>query len=136
MQRKVFRLIDANLNRLKEGLRVVEDVVRFVYDDANLTASLKKIRHGCTQIVRDFPVSYRKLVAARDSNHDVGKRSWISDRTKPDWEDLVTRNLKRAQESLRVLEEISKLIAPTQTERFQSLRFQVYGLEKKVLKKF
>lgn len=136
MQKNVYRLIDANLNRLKEGLRVVEDIVRFVYGDASLTASLKEIRHDCSRVMVNFPVPYRKMVATRESNHDVGKRSQITDQKRPEWQDLLTRNLKRAEESLRVLEEVSKMVAPTQSPRFQSLRFKVYGLEKKVLKKF
>ena len=31
---RIYRVIDANLNRLKEGLRVVEDIKRYVFDDA------------------------------------------------------------------------------------------------------
>jgi thiamine-phosphate pyrophosphorylase len=40
------RLIDANLNRAREGLRVLEDLARFELDDAALSERAKQIRHG------------------------------------------------------------------------------------------
>jgi thiamine-phosphate pyrophosphorylase len=55
---------------------------------------------------------------------------------KPGWKDLLISNMKRAQESLRVLEESSKIVAPKKSKSFQTLRFRLYELEKKVLKKF
>lgn len=42
---KIERLIDANLNRIKEGIRVIEDVNRYIYDDAALSSTLKQLRH-------------------------------------------------------------------------------------------
>ncbi len=42
---KIERLIDANLNRLKEGIRVIEDINRYIFDDASLTSTLKQLRH-------------------------------------------------------------------------------------------
>lgn len=135
MQRKLLRLIDANANRVREGLRVCEDLFRFLYDDSKITNAFKKLRHDVSKTLMRFPVSYRDLVRARDSKRDVGKESLIQDKKKSHWSDLVISNLKRAEEGLRVLEEASKIIAPKEPKRFQSLRFRLYELEKRVLQK-
>ena len=135
-QSKTLRLIDANFNRAKEGLRVCEDILRFIYDDRALTGAFKRLRHGCSNILLEFPAPYRILVQARSSADDVGKKSAVSDKKKPRWSDIFTANVKRAEESLRVLEEASKLAAPSRSRQFQSLRFRLYELEKKALEKF
>ncbi|OGW76463.1 MAG: hypothetical protein A3J52_02120 [Omnitrophica bacterium RIFCSPHIGHO2_02_FULL_49_9] len=127
--------MDANFNRLKEGLRVCEDVLRFVYEDQRLTASLKRFRHRCSAVMLSLPVTYRKLVSVRESQRDVGKNHSIRDRQLLKWYDLFVSNMKRAQESLRVLEETAKVVVPAHVRKFQSLRFGLYGLEKKILKK-
>lgn len=134
-QKKALRLIDANFNRLKEGLRVCEDVFRFIYDDDLLTRKFKSARHQCSKILLAFPVSYRTLVLSRDSISDVGKDSVILEKKKTVWKDVVISNLKRSQEALRVLEETSKVISPATSKKFQSLRFDLYELEKRAIKK-
>ena len=136
MKTKALRLIDANFNRLKEGLRVCEDILRFMYDDRALTRSLKKLRHDCSKVLLSFPISYRVLVETREAFRDVGKKSVIYEKKKPKWKDVLSSNLKRAEESLRVLEEASKVIAPVKSRSFQSMRFRLYELEKRILKKF
>ncbi|MBI4372641.1 MAG: thiamine-phosphate pyrophosphorylase [Candidatus Omnitrophica bacterium] len=136
LRKKTLRLIDANLNRAKEGLRVCEDVLRFLYNDRSLTESFKKLRHDCSKIILEFPVPYRALVEARSVGQDVGKKSVILEKQKPGWKDVAVSNLKRSEESLRVLEEASKIIAPRTARRFQALRFKLYELEKRMLQKF
>lgn len=136
LRKKILRLVDANFNRVKEGLRVSEDILRFVYDDRVLTALFKKLRHDCSKVLLEFPVSYRTLVRSRAADRDVGSNSVIYEKKKPHWNDLFISNLKRAEESLRVLEEASKIIAPTKSHQFQFLRFKLYELEKRALKKF
>lgn len=133
---KSLRLIDANFNRAKEGLRVCEDIMRFIYDDAEFAKAFKKLRHDCSKILLNFPISYRALLATRNTKGDVGKASTIHEKKKPNLKDLLTSNMKRAEESLRVLEEASKIVALTQSRKFQSLRFELYELEKRTLKRF
>ena len=132
---KVLRLIDVNFNRVKEGLRVCEDILRFIYDDSSLTQAFKKIRHDCSKALLKFPVSYRTIIEMRNSKYDVGKRSAISEKKKLNWDDLIVSNLKRAEEGFRVLEEFSKIVAKKTSAQFQSLRFRLYELEKRVFKK-
>jgi thiamine-phosphate pyrophosphorylase len=136
MKSKALRLIDANFNRTKEGLRVCEDILRFVLDDRNLTNQFKTLRHDVSKILIQFPIPYRVLVQERNSRYDVGKKSLILEKKKARWSDLITGNMKRVQESLRVLEESSKIVHPKSAKRFQALRFRLYELEKRVLKKF
>lgn len=136
LRKKALRLIDANLNRAKEGLRVAEDLIRFFYDDRALTGAFKRLRHDCSKAILEFPVPYRTLVKHRASEKDVGKRSRIAEKKKPDWKDILISNLKRTEESFRVLEEAAKVIAPRKSVRFQAMRFKLYELEKRALGKF
>ena len=136
--RCLYRIVDANFNRAKEALRVTEDLLRFAANDKALAFALKKSRHRLTAILSAFPVSYKKLVASRDSRNDVGKNGVIRDRSALSRaEGLLTANFKRAQESLRVLEEVSKAgVSAGIARRFQRLRFEVYELEKRAVRKF
>ena len=131
------RIIDANYNRAKEALRVCEDISRFLMNNGRLAAAYKRSRHELTRLLLDFPASYSDLLAARDSTRDVGKRHFIQDTpAKPRWQDLMIANMKRAQEALRVLEEMSKAVSPSAVRRFTKLRFGLYELEKKSVRAF
>lgn len=130
---KLYRIIDANLNRAREGFRVVEDIVRFYLDDKKITSSLKKIRHEIT----DAAESAKILLLGRDSDEDIGKGFMPSIEGKDkDLKGIVVSNFKRAEESLRVLEEISKIIIPKKSQIFKNMRFRAYTMEKKVYERF
>lgn len=45
------RILDANLNRAREALRVMEDIARFALNDAALSGELKAIRHDLREAV-------------------------------------------------------------------------------------
>ena len=49
------RILDANANRAREALRVVEDYCRFVLDDRFLSGELKRLRHDLTAILGELP---------------------------------------------------------------------------------
>ncbi len=132
----LLRILDANYNRAKEGIRVLEDIARFVIQDTGLTERWKRCRHDLTQSILSLPVSYRELVDARESSRDVGRQSFIPDKKKKSqWQDLFISNAKRSQEALRVLEELVKMIGPKYAANFQTLRFRLYDLEKRSLQK-
>jgi thiamine-phosphate pyrophosphorylase len=136
-ERAYLRIIDANLNRSKEAIRVIEDITRFALHNDSLTKRLQRIRHEISKTLLNFPKDYRKLLKARDVDRDVGRGNRVRDKkSKVQLEDLWVSNLKRAQEALRVLEEFSKILAPHQSGRFQRLRFKLYGLEKRSLSEF
>src|SRR4051794_38835938 len=108
-QTPVIRILDASLNRASEGLRVVEDYVRFVLDDRFLTTRAKMLRHDLATAAAAIPASDRR--AARDSQQDVGPTiSTDINLLRHDACDVCAASLKRAEQSLRSLEEYGKLL--------------------------
>lgn len=127
----VLRLVDASANRAVEGIRVCEEIVRFHLEHRRLFPRLRRLRHAIGAAVRALPVSPVELVAARGSSTDIGRRAKAG-RT-PSLEQAALMNLQRAKESLRTLEELSRVLAPRLTRRFQALRFATYDAERDLL---
>ncbi len=124
---ELFRVIDANLNRLKEGIRVIEDIARYSHNNKKLATQLKSLRHQSK--VDDL----QNLLASRDSINDVLRPTVESEMHRSNLESIIVANYKRAQESARVLEEMYKIIAPTLSETFKQIRYELYTLEKENL---
>jgi thiamine-phosphate pyrophosphorylase len=124
---EIYRVIDANLNRLKEGIRVVEDIMRYRDNNKELSKKLKSLRHKA-RINETI-----KLLQNRDSINDVLRTSTKSEQNRSDILTVLTANFKRAQESARVLEEIFKLEDITQSENFKTIRYELYNLEKEII---
>jgi thiamine-phosphate pyrophosphorylase len=127
----ILRILDAEANRAAEGLRVVEDYVRFVLDDAHLTRLAKELRHDLTAALRFLPAAQR--LAARESSADVGavlapppgsERATAAD--------VASASFQRLQQALRSLEEYSKLIDPTVAAEIEKIRFRSYTLHRAV----
>ena len=135
-QKAFLRILDANYNRSKEALRVCEDLSRFLMNSAPLSLAFKKSRHEITRLILRFPHSYSKLVSARNSAADVGRNRTLQDRVKIRWQDIMASNIQRAQEAVRVMEEVAKVLAPAQSDGFQKLRYRLYELERKTVQKF
>ncbi|MBF0532455.1 MAG: thiamine-phosphate pyrophosphorylase [Candidatus Omnitrophica bacterium] len=127
-EKKIYRILDANLNRAKEGLRVCEDVFRFVLEAKTPTRQWKDIRHQLTQAAA--PLGWDTLIAARDIETDVGKHSSVSENRRGDCQEVFRANVQRAKESVRVLEEFAKLVAPAAAESFKKIRYAIYAVEK------
>ena len=123
----LYRVIDANLNRLKEGVRVIEDIARYVNNDKTLASKLKEIRHQSR--IDDL----QNLLSSRDSINDVLRPTVTSEMNRDSLESIIIANYKRAQESSRVLEEMYKIVDPARSENFKSLRYALYQLEKENL---
>jgi thiamine-phosphate pyrophosphorylase len=122
--------LDANANRAREGLRVAEDVARFLWNDASLTADLKKVRHALTSAEKTLFAAVRNRLAARDVEGDEGRTTREkSEKTRRNASDLFVANLKRSQEAFRGLEEFSKALGRPEAERFKKLRYETYQLE-------
>ena len=120
------RLIDANLNRSQEALRVCEDLVRFILDDRKLSASFKALRHKLGALAgKEFHLRSRNV------KKDVGKKTTHTEGKRKDLAGVFRANIQRAKESLRVLEEVSKLSDRKIAESFKKIRFKAYELEKK-----
>ncbi|MDY0196094.1 MAG: thiamine-phosphate pyrophosphorylase [Sulfurovaceae bacterium] len=125
---KVVRLVDANLNRLKEGIRVIEDIARYHEDNGLLALKLKNLRHQCR-----IDEKYLELLSSRDSINDVLRPSTKSEMNRANIKDILIANYKRAQESARVLEEITKIWSSELAEHFKNIRYELYALEKENL---
>ena len=123
----LYRVIDANLNRLKEGVRVIEDIARYVNNDKALASKLKEVRHKSR--IDDI----QNLLNSRDSVNDVLRPTVVSEMNRDSLESIIIANYKRAQESSRVLEELYKIVDPELSENFKSLRYALYQLEKENL---
>ena len=129
-----FRIIDANFNRSREGLRVCEEVARFIWNSRLLTGELKTVRHSVTGILKNVPAASKILFKARDVKSDVGRiKRAKSEMRRLDYSDIFAANIERVKESLRVLEEFFKLIDGNISVKFTKLRFKVYEIEKKAL---
>jgi hypothetical protein len=124
---ELFRVIDANLNRLKEGIRVIEDVARYLQNDKSTATKLKTLRH------RSRIDGLKNLLASRDSVNDVLRPTVESEMKRSDLQGVLVANYKRAQESSRVLEEMYKIVDPALSETFKQIRYELYALEKEHL---
>lgn len=127
-----FRVMDANANRVREGIRVVEEISRFVLEDAELTSAWKDARHKITVILSKIPVD--SLINERNSDSDVGKETHLKEESeRADYREIALVNARRAEEGVRVLEEFAKLSDTEIGKQFKRLRFRIYSLEKKTL---
>ena len=120
-----LRTIDANFNRFQEGIRVVEDILRYEYNSP-LAKELKNIRH-----IR-LP-NYGEIIKKRDSLNDILKTSIKSEQNRENLQAIVIANLKRAEQSARVLEEIYKISDIKTSENFKNARYLLYNYEKEIL---
>jgi len=130
-RKALLRAIDANRNRALEGLRVCEDVVRFGFHAPTVVKRLRAIRHGVARAIHALPVAPGDLLRARDTTTDIGRRFHAARLASA--EQVVLVNFQRAKEALRVLEELSRLLAPAQARAFQRFRFEVYAVERSLL---
>ncbi|WP_457560368.1 thiamine-phosphate pyrophosphorylase [Caminibacter sp.] len=126
MKSNLYRTIDANFNRFKEGIRVVEDILRYEFNSP-LAKTLKELRHI------KLP-KYEKIISFRNADNDILKPSTKSEQKRESIKDIIISNLKRAQESARVLEEIYKLYDVNISEEFKNKRYKLYTLEKEIIK--
>lgn len=120
--RSTIRLIDANLNRVRESLRVLEDITRFIIEDYKKAQEIREIRHSLHRFLPPAQI----LIQGRDIERDEGRS--FSSLKKKDWRDILTKNFAKCEEGLRVLEDFSN-------SKISSLRYQLYSIEKTVLKR-
>lgn len=127
METTQLRLLDANLNRLREGIRVVEDIFRYMYNNKDIALRLKELRHKsrCGDFI--------ELLESRNIRGDVLKKSTSSEQKREDLNSIMIANFKRAQESSRVLEEFTKLYSIEDSENFKYIRYELYDLEKALI---
>jgi thiamine-phosphate pyrophosphorylase len=124
----VYRILDANLDRAREGLRIIEEWCRFGLNDAQRTDQIKHLRQTLAQW--HAPV----LRQARDTPGDPGTAlTHPQEEVRGDVVDVLQANLCRVQEALRVLEEYGKLYRSDFAAACKAMRYQVYTLESDLL---
>lgn len=125
----VLRIVDASCNRLREGIRVVEEYFRFHRNDGFRTGWLKSWRHRLTDVCGSLP--FPELLASRETQQDVGTQlTFPSELSRESLEDVLWANLKRCQEACRTLEEYGKLVSSQFAEQLKQLRYELYTFEK------
>ena len=131
MDPDVARIVDANANRAREALRVLEEFARFSLNDRWLSSRIKSLRHALAQALVDFGGG--QLVRARNIASDVGR----SIETEAEYMrgcvgDVAIAAAKRAAEALRVIEEYTKTTGSELSRRFETLRYELYEIERAV----
>ena len=125
----IWRTLDASANRSAEAVRVLEDILRFCLNDAFLSQEAKAIRHELAVIFsrEDF----QPRIRLRDVLRDVGVSTTVA-KTPPrtEMKHVFAANAARASQSIRSLEECSRLVVPAVTTAFEQLRYRIYTLEK------
>ena len=127
-QQVIYRILDANLDRGREGLRIIEEWCRFGLDNPQLAQECKQLR----QELASWHTS--ELRAARDTPGDPGTQlSHPQEETRSSVTSLLQANFCRVEEAFRVLEEYGKLYKPGMGQAFKQMRYQVYTLETKMM---
>ncbi|MBE9040564.1 thiamine phosphate synthase [Oscillatoriales cyanobacterium LEGE 11467] len=124
------RILDANLDRAREGLRIVEEWCRFGLESSALTNECKELR----QALASWHTA--ELREARDTPGDPGTElTHPQERERTNIEQVLIANLCRTQEALRVLEEYGKLYQPKMGDALKQMRYRAYALESQLLAK-
>jgi thiamine-phosphate pyrophosphorylase len=128
----VLRIIDANSNRAAEALRTIEEYVRFVVNDAQMSQATKSLRHHLATIMQLVPLRDRSV--ARESQFDVGRNlTTIEETDRANVLAVVAAAFGRLKQALRCLEEYSKTIFSDAAELFEQMRYDAYQLEKMII---
>ncbi|MEC4802948.1 MAG: thiamine phosphate synthase [Jaaginema sp. PMC 1079.18] len=127
-QKAIYRILDANLDRAREGLRIVEEWCRLGLNDRQLASECKQMR----QELGSWHDS--TLRQARDTPGDPGTSlSHPQEEKRLSVEALLQANLCRVEEALRVLEEYAKLYKPAMALGCKQMRYRTYTLESALL---
>ena len=133
MKDSFWRVCDANMNRAREGLRVCEEIARFVLKDESLTRQCQRLRYDVTSLSKSFPRF--KFLKHRDVRTDVGRPGGKSVSSHAGYQAVAQANARRVEEALRVLEEFMRMRRALSALAFSQLRFRAYALEQALLSK-
>ncbi|MBS4016513.1 MAG: thiamine phosphate synthase [Candidatus Latescibacteria bacterium] len=123
------QIIDVNFNRVSEGIKAIEDLIRFYFQDQQ---SLHRIRKAKQNLWKNFSTLRKQVVFSRQSEKDLGRKIRFDIHKRGNIVDILTVNFKRSQEASRILEELFKLINTKHAGFFKDLRFTLYDLEKRL----
>ncbi|MEM1446836.1 MAG: thiamine phosphate synthase [Planctomycetota bacterium] len=127
-----LRILDANANRAREALRVMEDAARFLLNDAALAEPIKQLRHDLAASLSAVP----NLESQRDTPGDVGTTVTLpSENFRGGVADVAIAAGKRLSEALRSIEEFAKTLPPEQAvsaTAVEQLRYRGYEIERRL----
>jgi len=127
------RILDANTNRAREALRVLEELCRFHLNDRFLAQLAKELRHELTQLIL-IHLPGNQLLRSRDTEHDIGTHiSTGAETYRSSLADVQQANAQRLQEALRSLEEYGKVQSPLLGRGIEAIRYRSYSLEKALM---
>jgi thiamine-phosphate pyrophosphorylase len=130
MNGPVLRILDANANRAREALRVIEDYARFVLDSDELCGSLKTLRHDFATATAGF---VSDAILHRDTPGDVGTQTKTpTEQTRDDVAHVVIAAGKRLGEALRTIEEYLKTTDPLRAHLIEQIRYRFYDIEQQI----
>ena len=131
MERAVYRIIDANFNRSREAIRVIEEFCRFALNSGPLTERAKQIRHELSSAIGRLNAG--RLISSRDTLGDVGVGKTVDEQlVRGELRDCFTAGCKRLTEALRVLAEMTQTQDRSVAETIEKLRYAAYTLEKDI----
>lgn len=120
----IYRILDANLDRAREGIRIIEEWCRFSLDCSTLAQTCKEIRQALASWHTE------ELRNARNTPDDCGTSlTHPQEEIRHSPQQILHINLARTQEALRVLEEYGKLYDPLMGSQCKQMRYQIYTLE-------
>ncbi|UCD05247.1 MAG: thiamine phosphate synthase [candidate division WOR-3 bacterium] len=126
-----LRIIDVNLNRLDESLKLIEDVARFHIADRQILQQTRKIRNALLDFKKSLPL--KRIVGSRRSAEDPGRAAKFDARATKSSTAVIISNLARAKEASRILEETCKVLDPGLSGSMKEIRFKIYDLEKEIV---
>jgi len=125
----VLRILDANANRAREALRVMEEAARFLLDDEALSRQCKQLRHDLAAALARVDA----LELHRDTPGDVGTHiSTDSENFRGSAHDVAVAAGKRLSEALRAIEEYGKTLPPEIAPAVEPLRYRAYEIERQL----
>jgi thiamine-phosphate pyrophosphorylase len=128
--KRIHRVIDANINRAREGIRVIEDNLRFIFEKKEFSEKLRSLRHEISRIPLLLNVSSIKLLVSRQSQTDIGNKR--KEKKRKNLQEIIASNFSRVEESIRVLEEYSRILKFKTTGNIKKIRFDLYNIQKEI----
>ncbi len=129
MDPSVARILDANHNRAREALRVLEEYARFALDDSVLSERAKSLRHDLAAAIKRLDRT--ALLAWRDTPGDVGVVIRTeAEQSRASAEDVAAAAAARLSEALRALEEYGKTVDAAFAAAIEAIRYASYTFEK------
>ena len=128
------RILDANANRAREAMRVLEDGARFLVDDEAGSLAFKALRHDLVSALDALPPGL--LEAHRATESDVGRTLTVSSEGKrADPRAVIEAAGARMGEALRSIEEWTKTIDPAIAVRVEAVRYRGYEAAGRLLQR-